>query len=208
MWRISPLGICSIFLALAASFVVKDTEFEGTHVSNIKGYQVLVPIKVDQDGSFLFYSLSRFYERDTHKLKRNKRNAPNGSEKVHYGLTFNGKSHHLELWPNNGFMSPGVVIEEWGPDAGLDINKVTTRAVNNTQCHYTGRVRGQDGSRLALSVCDVLSGHIKTNQGQNFIEPMTGQKPQADGKHVHVVYKKSEASAYGTGDGEEGWRED
>jgi len=206
MRRISVLGICSIFLALVASFVVKDKEFEGTRVSNIKGYQVLVPIKVDQDGAFLSYSLSNFYERDT---RRRKRNAPNGSEEVHYGLTFNGKSHHLEMWPNHDFMSPGLVIEEWGPDAGLDINKVTIRAVNNTQCHYTGRVRGHDGSHIALSVCGGLKGCIKTNQGQYFIEPMKGQEPQADGKHVHVVYKRSEASAgaFGTGVGEEGWRE-
>ena len=69
------------------------------------------------------------------------------------------------MWPNNDFISPGLVTKEWGPDAGLDINKVTIRAVNNTQCNYTGRVRGHDGSRLALSVCDSLSGYIKTNQG-------------------------------------------
>ena len=206
MRRISVPGICSIFLTLAASFIVKDTEFERTRATN-KGYQVLVPIRVDQDGAFLSYSLSHFYERDTRKRK--KRNVPDDSEKVHYGLTFNGKRHHVEMWPKNDFMSPGLVIEDWGPDAGLDINKVTIRAVNNTQCHYTGRVRGHNESRLALSVCDGLLGYIKTNQGQYLIEPMEGQESQADGKHVHVVYKNSEASAgaFGTGGGEEGWRE-
>jgi len=189
MRRISAPGICSILLTLAASFKFKDTEFEGTRATNINEYQVLVPIRVYQDGTFLSYSLSHFYERDTRKRK--KRNVPDSSEKVHYGLTFNGKRHHVEMWPNNDFMSPGLVIEEWGPDAGLDVKKVTIRAVNNTQCHYTGRVRGQNGSRLALSVCDGLSGYIKTNQGQYLIEPMKGQEPQADGKHVHVVYKNS-----------------
>jgi hypothetical protein len=38
---------------------------------------------------------------------------------------------------------------------------------------------------------------------------MKGQEPQADGKHVHFVYKASEASsgAFGTGGWEEAWRE-
>jgi len=36
-------------------------------------------------------------------------------------------------------------------------------------------VRGQE-SRLALSVCDDLSGYIKTNQGQYFIEVKKGKK--------------------------------
>ena len=206
MRRKCVLGICSIFLVLVASFNVKDTEFERTHTTNTKGYQVLVPIKIDQDGAFLSYSLTHFYDRDTRKRK--KRSVPHGSEKVHYGLTFNGRSHHVEMWPNNDFMSPGLVIEECGADAAMDVNKVKIRPVKNSQCHYTGRVRGRNGSRLALSVCDGLPGYIKTNQGQYFIEPIKSQEPQADGKHVHVVYKASEASAgaFGTGGWEEGWR--
>ena len=206
MRRISVLRICSILLALVASFNVKDTEFEGTHTANIKGYQVLVPIQIGQDGAFLSYSLPHFYDCDTRKRK--KRNAPNGSEKVHYGLTFNDKSHHVEMWPNNDFMSQELVIEEWGSDAAVDVKKVTISPVNNSQCHYTGLVRGRNGSRLALSVCDGLSGYIKINQGKYFIEPLKGQEPQSDGKHVHAVYKASEANpgAFGTGGCEEGWR--
>jgi hypothetical protein len=167
----------------------------------------------NKDGAFLSFSLTHFYDRHTRMDRdtrtRKKRSAPDGSGKVHYGLTFNGKSRHVEMWPNNNFMSPGLVREEWGPDAALDVNKVTVRPVTNSQCHYTGRARGHDESRLALSVCDGLMGYIKTNQGQYFIEPMKGQKPQSDGKHVHVVYKMSEASAgaFGTSGGEEGWRE-
>ena len=195
MRRLSLLGICSAFLALVATVNVKETEFEGAHTKNIKEYEVLVPIKIDQDGKFLSYSLTQFYDRDP--LKRKKRNVPGGSETLYYGLKFNGKIHHVEMWPNNHFMSPGLVIEEWGADAALDVNKVTIRPVKYSQCHYTGRVRGHKGFRLALSVCDGLSGYIKTNQGQYFIEPMKGQKPQADGKQVHVIYKASEASAWG-----------
>jgi hypothetical protein len=187
-------------LVLVESLNVKDTP-------NIKGYQVLVPIKLDKDGKFLSYSLTQFYDRET--PKRKKRNAPDSFDKVHYGLTFDGKNHHLEMWPNNNFMSPGLVIEEWGADAALDVNKVTIKPAKYSQCHYTGSVRGQNGSRLALSACDGLSGYIKTNQGLYFIEPMKGQEPQADGKHIHVIYMASEASAgaFGTGGCEEGWRE-
>jgi len=78
-----------------ASFNVKDTEFEGTHITNIKGYQALVPIKIDQDSAFLSYLLPHFYESDTRKRK--KRNAPSGSEKIHNGLTFNSKKHHVVM---------------------------------------------------------------------------------------------------------------
>ena len=189
-----------------AIFIVKFIESEG-HTTDTKEYQVLVPTKIDEEGAFLSYSLPHFYDGD--RRMRKKRNVPDASEKVHYGLTFNGKSHHVEMWSNNDFMSPGMVIEEWGSDAVLDINKVTIRPVNNSQCYYTGRVRGHNRSRLALSACDGLSGYIKTDQGLYFIEPIKGQEPLADGEHVHVVYKASGPSAgeFGTGGWEGGWRE-
>ena len=89
MRRLTVIGVYSIFLVLVESLNVKDTEFEGTYTPDIKGYQALVPIKLDQDGEFLSYSLTQFYDRET--PKRKKRCAPDGSDKVHYGLTFDGK---------------------------------------------------------------------------------------------------------------------
>jgi hypothetical protein len=69
---------------------------------------------------------------------------------------------------------------------------VTIRPVNN------GHGRGNNGSRVALSVCDGLSGYIKTNQWQYF-ELMKGQELQVDGKLLYFFYKVSEASAGGGG---------
>ena len=207
MRHLSVIVVCSIFWGLVSSLQDRDTEFAGTSTPNIKGYQVLVPIKIDKDGKFLSYSVTHCYDRET--PKRKKRSAPDGSDKVQYSLYFNGEYHHVEMWPNRNMMSPGLVIEEWGADAVLDANKVIIKPANYTQCHYTGRVRGHSGSRPALSVFDGLSGYIKTNQGQYFIEPMKGQEPQADGKHLHVIYMASEisAEAFETGGWEEGWRE-
>jgi hypothetical protein len=106
-------------------------------------------------------------------------------------------------------MSAGLVIEEWGPDAALDVKKVTIKRLKNRQCYYTGLVRGHNGSHLALSAYDGLSEYIKTNQGQYFIEPVKGKEPDADGKQVHVIYKAptARARASGTGGLIEAWLE-
>jgi hypothetical protein len=92
---------------------------------NIKDYEVLAPRKLTQDGDFLSYSLTHFYEHDL--SRRRKRSLPDDSEKVHYGLTFDGKDHHVELWPKHYFISPGMMIEEQGVGASLDINNVKIR---------------------------------------------------------------------------------
>ncbi|XP_021935392.1 A disintegrin and metalloproteinase with thrombospondin motifs 12-like [Zootermopsis nevadensis] len=184
----------------------ENREYNGRHTKNIKG-QVVVPRKVNQDSEFLSYSLPHFYERDTNR--RRKREVPDESDKVHYGLTFNGMHHHVELWPNHDFVSPGMMVEERSPGANLDINKTKIRPANTTQCHYIGRVKGHNDSRLALSVCDGMSGYIKTNHGHYFIEPMEGHQPEEDGQHLHVVHKRSvsEHKTCGTGGWEQGWRD-
>jgi hypothetical protein len=70
-------------------------------------------VKIGQDGDFLSYSLPHFYEHNP--SRRRKTRLPDDSEKVHYGLIFDGKGHHVELWPNHDFISPGMMIEEREP---------------------------------------------------------------------------------------------
>jgi hypothetical protein len=122
----------------------RNKEPEGRYTRNIKDNEVLAPRKLNQDGDFLSYSLPHFYEHDP--SRRRKRSLLDDSEKVHYGLTFDGKDHHVELWPNHDFISPGMMIEERGIGASLDISNVKIRRANTTRCHYTGRVRGSDCS--------------------------------------------------------------
>jgi hypothetical protein len=95
-------------------------------------------------GRLTSYSLPHFYEHNP--SRRRKRRLPDDSEKLHYGLTFDGKDHHVELWPNHDFISPGMMIEKRGVGASLDINNVKIRRANTARCHYTGRVRRSDYS--------------------------------------------------------------
>jgi hypothetical protein len=91
----------------------------------------LLRIFCNQDGDFPSYSLLHFYEHDP--SRRRKRSLPDDSEKVHYGLTFDGKDHHVELWPNHDFISPGMMIEERGVGASLGINNVKIGRANTTR---------------------------------------------------------------------------
>jgi hypothetical protein len=101
-------------------------------------------VKIREDGDFLSYSLPQFYEHNP--SRRRKRRLPDDSEKVHYGLTFDVKGHHVELWPNHDFIAPGIMTAERGVGASLDINNVKIIRANPTRCHYTGRVRRSDYS--------------------------------------------------------------
>ncbi|XP_069698808.1 A disintegrin and metalloproteinase with thrombospondin motifs 12-like [Periplaneta americana] len=186
-----------IFEAVTLSVVGVITEdagrtsnvIHGRYTRNIEDYELVIPIKEDHEGAFVSHKLPHFYERD--KTRRKKRMSPDDKDKVHIGLSFNGKHHHMEMWPNHDFLSPGAMVEERDSGSAKDVKKIKIRPVKDTQCHYTGRVQDHDNSRLAISVCDGLAGYIKTDDGHYFIEPVEDQQPETNGKHLHVVYKRS-----------------
>jgi hypothetical protein len=90
----------------------RHKEHEGRCTRNIKDHEVMAPRRLNQDGDFLSYSLPQFYKHDP--SRRRKRSLSHDSEKVHYGLTFDGKDHHVELWPKHYFISPGMMKKERG----------------------------------------------------------------------------------------------
>ena len=59
------------------------------------------------NGDFLTYTLPNYFLHN-YEMRRRKRDFSQ-SDAVHYKLYFNGKDHHIELWPNNGLLSPETV---------------------------------------------------------------------------------------------------
>ncbi|XP_068081829.1 A disintegrin and metalloproteinase with thrombospondin motifs 12-like [Anabrus simplex] len=186
--------------------------FTGRFTRGINKYDLIIPHRANKDGTFLSYSLPQFYER---AITREKRQAPPGGPKAHYVIQIEGVPHHVELWPNHGFMSPNLVVEHRSPN----ISEVVARRVPNQQCHYTGRVRGHRGSRATLSVCDGMAGYVRVRRDMYYIEPTKTSKPAEDGQHVHLVYRATDHDSHtshptarssncGTGDDwEKDWRE-
>ena len=114
-------------------------------------FQVVVPRKVDQDGNFLSYKLCHSYNR--HK-RRKTRNTEEDEDRVHFALRFDGKDHMIEVFPNDGFLSPGLVLETWGDGAAYNKNKVKIRSAKPDLCHYIGKLKDSPDTRVAISLCD------------------------------------------------------
>lgn len=74
---------------------------------------------------------------------------------MNYGLTLDGKYHHLRLHPNKRLLSPHAVIEHRDPT--VDLEKRKLKMLRGTKvCHYTGKIKGVPNSNVALSTCDGL----------------------------------------------------
>ncbi|XP_011305247.1 A disintegrin and metalloproteinase with thrombospondin motifs 12-like [Fopius arisanus] len=163
--------------------------YHGRYTRNIRKPDLLVPRRVNEDGSFNTFSLPHFYNR-AEVTERKKRSIDSSVDKLHLMLPFHGADHHVELMPYHEFISPEMVIETRGDGPVNDLNaRLRFKRVSENQCHYRGFVRGHSHSRAALSFCDGVAGYIQTDHGRYFIEPMSESKPGNDGQHVHMIYK-------------------
>ncbi|GLG94753.1 Papilin [Gryllus bimaculatus] len=159
----------------------------GRFTRDLSDYDAMVPRKVDAEGAFQSYDLPHFYNLEEART-RSRRGATEEAAHVRYELSLGGRARVVELWPNHAFLSPGLVVERrrrdlWRGDPSL-------RRARRDQCHYVGHVRGVPESRAAVSAClDGLVGYVHTGDDRYFVEPQAEARPDASGRHVHVVFR-------------------
>ena len=122
-----------------------------------------------EDGQFLSHDLDHHFtdyveEFDTSNTSWNHRKKRNLETVVNYhipvGMLGHEKPLHLELWPSKDFLAPGIVVER---RADLSAPRSSPPSVRATRCHYQGTIRGQPGSRVAISACDGLVSAFTCN---------------------------------------------
>ncbi|XP_056434955.1 A disintegrin and metalloproteinase with thrombospondin motifs 6 [Gadus chalcogrammus] len=175
-------------------------------LSFLDHYQLTVPVRVDENGDFLSYSLKH---RRPGRRRRGAPHPPAGSlgpghteptehapeTQLFYRLSAYGKHFYLNLTLNPHLVSKHFTVEYWGR-GGLE-----WRHDLMDSCHYVGFLQNQNGTtRVALSNCKGLHGVITTEDEQYVIEPLKNASSNAsrewilDQAQQHVIYKMSALS--------------
>lgn len=154
---------CELLSPLFSSLCIKE-EF----LSYLQHYQLTVPVRVDEYGEFLSYTVKH------HRPGRRRRGVvePNmgpvpaldpPESRLFYTLSAYGKHFHLNLTLNPHLVSKHFTVEYWGK-GGLEWRH---NVVDN--CHYVGFLQNQHSTtRVALSNCKGLVstagflGHVCT----------------------------------------------
>lgn len=163
-------------------------------LSYLQHYQLTVPVRVDENGEFLSYTVK-------HQRPRRRRRGladpftgppPLPESRLFYRLSAYGKHFHLNLTLNPHLVSKHFTVEYWGKE-GLEWRH---NMVEN--CHYVGFLQNQHWtSRVALSNCKGLHGVITTEEEQYLIEPLknisstNSSEWNLDQAQQHVIYKMS-----------------
>ncbi|KAE8740635.1 hypothetical protein FOCC_FOCC013834 [Frankliniella occidentalis] len=89
-----------------------------------------------------------------------------------YRFTAFGISFWLQLAHDAGFVDPNILVTHMTHNT-----TVRSPARQHAQCFYTGRVRDDQKSSVAVNLCHGMRGTIRTSQGSFFIEPVEEERP-------------------------------
>ncbi|XP_061392659.1 A disintegrin and metalloproteinase with thrombospondin motifs 6-like [Musca vetustissima] len=160
----------------------------GLHSDELKSGELIIPRKVNRNGEFVSHNLQHHHgQHYKHNRKRRSIDDTQLEPEVHYHLDIENETLHLELEPHSYFMTPHLIVERHRRDL-----RTRKRLQKNTNCHYNGRIKDQPDSRVALSACNGLVGHIKTKNNEYYIEPskLHAAAHNVNG-HPHVVFQRS-----------------
>ncbi|XP_074851616.1 A disintegrin and metalloproteinase with thrombospondin motifs 6 isoform X2 [Carettochelys insculpta] len=157
-------------------------------LSYLEHYQLTVPIRVDQNGAFLSFTV-----KDDEPSRRRKRSIDlyDQASKLFFKLSAYGKHFHLNLILNTDLVSKHFTVEYWGENGPKWKHDLLDH------CHYTGYLQDQHSTtKVALSNCNGLHGIIATEDEEYFIEPLrniteNSNRFSYENGHPHVIYKKS-----------------
>lgn len=153
--------------------VFADQTLYGKHSNELISGKLITPRKVNRNGEHVSHKLTHHHDRIN-------------LEDLHYHIDLDNETLHLELEPHTYFMAPNLVIERHRRDL-----RFRKKPHKNTNCHYHGKIRGHSGSKVALSACNGLVGHIKTKNNEYFIEPSKYHEEHPQNGHPHVVFHRS-----------------
>uniref|UniRef100_A0A674N3K1 ADAM metallopeptidase with thrombospondin type 1 motif 14 n=1 Tax=Takifugu rubripes TaxID=31033 RepID=A0A674N3K1_TAKRU len=147
-------------------------------------YGLIVPFSTDSRGRYLSHVVSAGSGSKGDDV------AP--SQHLFFNVTVFGKELHLRLRANRRLVAPGAFVE-WQEDF---VEKAKERIYGD--CVFTGDVSDMPEASVAISNCDGLSGLIRTDNGEFFIEPLEkGQQDVEVKGRVHVVYRRTSAMKVG-----------
>ncbi|XP_068622404.1 A disintegrin and metalloproteinase with thrombospondin motifs 7 [Battus philenor] len=150
--------------------------------------EVTIPVKVTREGDLVSHHVDHAHEHGHSRARRDLHNKEHRQpHMLHYNLTVDSRELRLDLRPSVTFITPAMVVERHSA-SGRTRQRPQASA---TSCHYTGSVRGQPASSVALSACDGLAGLLRTEHGEYWIEPSNQVPTDISAGRPHVIFKRS-----------------
>ncbi|XP_006168966.1 A disintegrin and metalloproteinase with thrombospondin motifs 16 [Tupaia chinensis] len=152
-------------------------------------YDLVTAYEVDDRGDYVSHEVLH------HQRRRRAATAP-GADSLYLRLKGVRHDFHMDLKTSRDLVAPGFLVQTWGKRGTKSVRAFPPQDL----CFYQGSVRAHRNSSVALSTCQGLSGLIRTEEADYFLQPLpshlAGKLPGSAGSGLpsHVLYKRSVSS--------------
>nr|XP_039260456.1 A disintegrin and metalloproteinase with thrombospondin motifs 18-like isoform X1 [Styela clava] len=165
----------------ALHIVIRKTQ------SHLKDFEIAVPEVVDVLGNHVTHDLLHH-----RRLRRSVHSNITSEIPVFYKISAHNKDFHIGVVPNKIFLDPKFYVKKIQRDqkTGKLIEKIETNT--ELDCHFSGHMVSHENSGVAISLCNGMSGLLRTEEDDFLIEPIPPEihhnfsQPQ----HPHIIYKR------------------
>ncbi|XP_043277591.1 A disintegrin and metalloproteinase with thrombospondin motifs 7-like isoform X2 [Venturia canescens] len=119
--------------------------------------EIVIPRRVRDNGDLISHDVTYHHSEN--------------DEELHYRIELNGTEYHLQLTGSSDFIAPGMIVER----RKRAIHVRSSPRDISTKCHYRGFIRGHTNSLVALSACNGLSGVLRGDHGEFWLEPVASE---------------------------------
>lgn len=156
---------------------MKVALISGAKVS--EDYQLVFPIIVDHNGSFLSHWNS------THSSQHHR-----STKQLHLNITGFNQTFRLHLHTSSSILAPGFKVYYRHGNS----NHSNEAEEHSSGCEFKGRLLSHS-TEVALSLCGGVTGILRTADDDYVIEPhsetMPLQKGATESQQAHIMYKRS-----------------
>ncbi|XP_052279811.1 A disintegrin and metalloproteinase with thrombospondin motifs 7-like isoform X4 [Dreissena polymorpha] len=192
--------VWNILYACSACFTLDSiaAQPQDAFLAGLDNYDVIIPSRVFQDGGHMTYSLH-----PAHKVHKRSAGSLHNFDTIHYNIDINNQPHVLQLELNQKLLSEAFVIERMkNKFKNVTDSSFSRLHDSKSKCHFHGHIIGHPGSTVALGLCNGMTGFIRTADDEYLIEPLQNETLAPDGRHRHVLYRRSALPARLTYPGE------
>uniref|UniRef100_T1IWV1 Peptidase M12B domain-containing protein n=1 Tax=Strigamia maritima TaxID=126957 RepID=T1IWV1_STRMM len=151
------------------------TGTDSTGTFNIpQNFELVHPFVIDHSGNIISPLNSNTFTSHIEDLSKSPRNTRHIRRKNHLVAIIDDQNQRLilNLKPQRKLIAKGIVIQ-WIPMDDDNEDKVRMRRSVGQDCIYVGRVHREKNSRVAVDVCNGMTGLIQTATAAYFIQPLS-----------------------------------
>lgn len=119
---------------------------------SVPEYNIVHPIQVDDEGTFVSHELS------FPRIRMRRAVGSAHEDEMQYKVSAFGNDFHLHLKRNKRLLTPNFKVEVIGKDG----NVMKRHAMEN--CHFVGRLKDKSRTKVAVSNCEGLVSNRIVNQ--------------------------------------------